>query len=102
MASRGRHTRSHPQLPLATPVADPGVIFKKGKASEGETSNAEPGNFPSPSVGTPFSSSHLPNKPFYEVSHFLNFRSVPAQFSPPGLGLEGEILVTPLSLEFVP
>ena len=27
----------------------------------------------------------------------MNFESFPAEFSPPGLGLEGEILVTPLS-----
>jgi hypothetical protein len=102
VASRGRHTRSHPQLPLATPVADPEVIFRKGKASEGETSTAEPGNPLSPSVETPFSSPQPPSRPFSEVSRFLNFGSVPAEFSPPGLGLEGEILVTPLSLEAVP
>jgi hypothetical protein len=102
VASRGRHTRSHPQLPLATPEADPEVIIRKGKASEGETSTTEPGNFPSPSVETPFSSSQLPSRPFSEVSRFLNFGSVPAEFSPPGLGLEGEILVTPLSPSIVP
>ena len=102
MSSIGRHTQSHPQLPLATPVADPEVIFRKGKASEGETSTAKPGNPPSPSVETPFSSPQLPNRPFSEVSHFLNFESVPAEFSPPDLGLEGEILVTPLSSEAVP
>jgi hypothetical protein len=102
VASRGRHTRSHPQLPLATPVADPEVIFRKGKASEGEASTAEPGNPPSPSVETPFSPPQFPSRPFSEVSRFLNFGSVPAEFSPPGLGLEGEILVTPLSPEVVP
>ena len=102
MASRGRHTRSHPQLPLPTPIADPKVIFRKGKASEGETSTPEPGNLLSPSVETPFSSSQLPSRPFPKVSHFLNFGSVPAEFSPPGLGLEGEILVTSLSPEVVP
>jgi hypothetical protein len=102
VASRGRHTRSHPQLPLATPVADPEVIFRKGKASEGETSTVEPGNPLSPSVETPFSSPQFPSRPFSEVSRFLNFGSVPAEFSPPGLGLEGEILVTPLSSEAVP
>jgi hypothetical protein len=32
----------------------------------------------------------------------LNFGSVPVEFSPPGLGFEGESLVTPLSLEIVP
>jgi hypothetical protein len=58
--------------------------------------------FPSPSVETPFSSSHLPSRHVSKVSHFLNFGSVPAEFSPPGLGLEGEILVTSLSPEVVP
>jgi hypothetical protein len=89
-------------LPLATPESYLEVIFRKGKASERETSTAEPGNFPSPSVGTPFSSSQLPCRPFSEVSRFLNFESVPTEFSPPGLGLEGEILVTPLSPKVVP
>jgi hypothetical protein len=64
VASRGRHTWSHPQLPLATPEADPEVIFRKGKSSEGETSTTEPGNLPSPFVGTPFSSSQLPSRLF--------------------------------------
>ena len=102
MASRGRHTRSHPQLPLATPEADLEVIIRKGKSSEGETSTAKPGNLPSPSLETPFSSSQLPSRPFSEVSCFLNLGSVPVEFPPPGLGLEGEILVTPLSPEVVP
>jgi hypothetical protein len=101
VAFRGRHTRSHPQLPLATPEANPEAVLRKGKASEGETSIAEPGNPLSPSVETPFSSPQLPSRPFSEVSRFLNFGSVPAEFSPPDLGLEGEILVTPLSFEAV-
>jgi hypothetical protein len=99
---QSRHTRSHPQLPLATPVADPEVIYRKGKASEGETSTAELGNSLSPSVATPFSSPQLPNRSFSEASRFLNFGSVPAEFSSPGLGPEGEDLVTPLSPEAVP
>jgi hypothetical protein len=104
VAFRGRHTLSHPQLPLATPETDPEVVLRKGKASEGETSTAKPGNPPSPSVGTPFSPPQFLNRPLSEVSRFLNFGSVPAKFSPPGLGLEGEgeILVTPLSSEAVP
>jgi hypothetical protein len=93
---------SHPELPLAMPEADLEVIIKKGKAFEGDTSTAEPGNFPSPSVENPFSSSQLPSRLFFEVSCFLNFGSVPAEFSPPGIGLEGEILVTTLSPEVVP
>jgi hypothetical protein len=78
------------------------VIFKKGKASEGETSIVELGNPLSPSIETPFSSPQLPNRPFFEVSHFINFGSVPVEFSSPGLGPEGQNLVTPLSPETVP
>jgi len=55
VAFRGRHTRSHPQLPLATPETDWEVVLGKGKASEGEAITTEPGNPPSPSVRTPFS-----------------------------------------------
>jgi hypothetical protein len=93
---------SHPQLPLATPKMDPEVIIRKGKASQGESSTVEPSNLPPPSIETPFSSSQLPSKPIYEVSRFLNFGSVPAEFSPPSLELEGEILVTPLSPKAIP
>jgi hypothetical protein len=102
VAFRGRHTRSHPQLPLATPETDPEVVLRKGKASEGEAIAAEPGNPPSPSVRTPFSPPQFPSRPLSEVSRFLNFGSVPVEVSPPGLGLEGEILVTPISPEAVP
>jgi hypothetical protein len=96
------NTRSHPQLPLATPETDPEVVLRKGKAPEEEASTAETGNPPSPSVRTPFSPPQFLNRPPSEVSRFLNFGSVPAEFSPPGLGLEGEILVTPLSSEAAP
>jgi hypothetical protein len=102
VASSGRHTRSHPQLPLATPEENPEVIIRKGKPSQGESFATEPGISPPPSVKTPFSCSQLPSHPFSEVSHFLNFGSVPAEFSPPGLASEREILVTPPSLEVVP
>jgi hypothetical protein len=47
--------QSHPQLPLATPVIDPEVVLRKGKAPEEEASTAEIGNPPFPSVRTPFS-----------------------------------------------
>jgi hypothetical protein len=94
--------RSHPQLPLATPTTDLEVVFRRGKAPEEEDSTAEIGNLPSPSVRTPFSPPQFLNRPPSEVSRFLNFRSVPDEFSPPGLGLEGEILVTPLSSKVVP
>jgi hypothetical protein len=66
-----------------------------------EVSIAETGNPPSPSERTPFSPPQLLDRPPSEASRFLNFGSVPAEFSPPGLGLEGETLVTPLSFEAV-
>jgi hypothetical protein len=102
VAFRGRHTRSHPQLPLATPETDPEVVLRKGKNSAEGASIAEPGSPPSPSVGTPFSPPQFLNRPPSEVSRFLNFGSVPAEFSSLDLGLEGETLVTPFSSEVVP
>jgi hypothetical protein len=105
VASRGRHTRSTPQLPLATPEVDPEKIVRKGRALREGTSTVEPGisdNFHCPSLETPISASHSPVIPSVGVSRTLNFGSVPVEFSPPGLGLEGEILVTPLSPEIVP
>jgi hypothetical protein len=105
VASRGRHTRSTPQLPLATPEADPEKIIRKGKALREGTSTVEPGisdDFHSPPIETPISASHSTLIPSVGVSRSLNFGSVPVEFSPPGLGLEGEILVTPLSPEVVP
>jgi hypothetical protein len=101
VAFKGRHTRSHPQLPLDTPETDLEVVLREGKAFEEETSTIELGNPPSPFVETPFSPPQFLNRPLSEVSHFLNFGSVLAEFSLPGLGLEGEILVTPLSSEAV-
>jgi hypothetical protein len=95
--------RSTPQLPLATPEADPEKIIRKGEALPGGTSSTEPGiyddvHYP---IGTPISASHSTIIPSAGVSRTLNFGSVIVEFSPPGLGLEGEILVTPLSLEIV-
>jgi hypothetical protein len=101
VASRGKHTWSHPQLPLATPVTDLKVVLRKGKAPKEETSTVEAGNPPLPSVRTPLSSPQFLDRPPSEVSRVLNLGSVPAEFSPPVPGLEGEILVTPLSFEVV-
>jgi hypothetical protein len=101
VAFRGRHTRSHPQLPLATPKTDPEEVLRKGKASEEEVSITEPGNPPYPSVGAPFSP-QIFDRPVSAVSRFLNFGSVPVEFSPPGLGSEGQDFVTPLSPEAAP
>jgi hypothetical protein len=93
---------SNPHLPLATPEADSEAVCRKGKSSAKEVSIADTGNAPSPSVRTPLSYSQLLSRPSSKVLHCLNFRSVPAEFSPPGLVSEGEILVTPPSLEVVP
>jgi uncharacterized small protein (DUF1192 family) len=97
VASRGRHTRSNTHLPLVTLEADFEVVRRKGKRAAKEVSADEKGNTPSPSMRTPFLDSQFPSHPSSEVSHSLIFGSVPAEFSPPGLVSEGEILVTPLS-----
>ena len=81
---------------------DPEAVLRKGKASEEEASTIESGNPPYPSLGSPFSPPQFLDKPVYEVSRFLNFRSVHVEFSSPGLGPEGKNLVTPLSPETVP
>jgi hypothetical protein len=87
MASRGRHTRSTPQLPLVPPEADPEKIIRKGKSSEGSTSTAKPGisgdfhDF----IETPNPSFCPVLVPTVEVSRSLNFGIVPTGFSPPGL-----------------
>jgi hypothetical protein len=95
VASRGRHTRSNPHLPLATLEEDLEAVYRKGKRSGREVSITKKGNTPSPSVKTPFFYFQLPSRTSSEVSRFLNFGSVPAEFSPPGLISEGEILFTP-------
>jgi hypothetical protein len=103
VTSRGRHTRSTPQLPLATPKADPRKIIRKGKALHEGASTTEPcfsDDFHY-LIGTPISSFHPFVIPYVGVSRNLNFGSFSIGFSPPGLGLEGQILVTPLSPEII-
>jgi hypothetical protein len=88
---------------LETPEVDPKKIIRNGKALHEGTSTTEPGisdDFHYP-IGTPISDFHPFVISFVGVSRTLNFRSVPVEFSPPRLGLEGETIVTPLSLEFV-
>jgi hypothetical protein len=102
VAFRGRHTRSHPQLPLATPETNPEVALRKGRASEEEASITEPGNPPYPSVGAPFSPPQIFDRPTSVISRFLNFGSVHVEFSPPGPRPEGQDFVTPLSPEAIP
>jgi hypothetical protein len=92
--------RSTPQLPLETPEVDPEKIIRKGKALHQGTSTTKPSisdDFHYP-IGTPIFYFHT----FCWSFRTLNFGSVPIEFSPPGLGLEGETLVTPLSPEVVP
>jgi len=104
MASRGRHMRYTPQLPLGTPEADPKKNVRRRKTLQEGTSAVEPGisdNFHHPPIATPIAISHFPITPFVGVSIILNFGSVPVEFSPPSLRLEGEILVTPPSPEVV-
>jgi hypothetical protein len=58
VALKGRHTRSTPQLPLATPEADPKKIIKKGKTSQkglstivlGDSGNLHDSSFKTPIV----------------------------------------------------
>jgi hypothetical protein len=102
VASRDRHTRSTPQFPLTTLEADPEKLIRKGKAPREGAPTTEPGISDSshcPLLETPISDSQFPIRPLVGVSHFLNFGSVPVEFSPPGLGLEGESFVTPISLD---
>jgi hypothetical protein len=67
VASRGRHTRSHPQL-ASTPEADPEKIIRKEKALGEGASTAEPGIFDNshfPLLETPLSASQFPSQTFY-------------------------------------
>jgi len=90
VASRGRQTRSTPQLPLATPKANPKKIIRKGKDLHEGTSTVEPGisnDFHYP-IGTPISTFQPFVIPSIGVPRNLNFGIVPVEFSPPGLGVE--------------
>ena len=83
------------------PETDPEAVLRKGKAFKEEASITEPGNPPYPPVGAPFSP-QIFDRPVSAVSHFLNFGSVPVEFSSPGPGPEGQDFVTPLSFGAVP
>jgi hypothetical protein len=92
VASRGRHTRSTPQLPLATPEADPEKIIRRRKILQEGTSTAIPGdsgNFHNPPLTTPVVVSHFPITPSVGASRSLNFGSFPAGFPSPSFGVEG-------------
>jgi len=90
VASRGRHTRSTPKLPLATLEVDLEKLIIKGKTLKEGTSTTELGISNSshfPLLETPIPASQFPSRPFTEVSRFLNFGSVPLKFPSPGLAL---------------
>jgi hypothetical protein len=84
------------------PETDPEAVLRKGKAPEEESSITEPGNPPSPFVRTLFSPPQILDHLPFEVSRFLNFRSVPVELSSLGLGPKGKNLVIPFSPETVP
>jgi hypothetical protein len=101
---KGRHTRSTPQLSLATPKVEPEKIIRKGKTSQEGTSTAvpgNPGNFLNPSLQTPVAASNSHVIPSARVSRNLNFGSFPVNFSSPSLSLEGEIFDTLVSPQVV-
>jgi hypothetical protein len=105
VVSRGRNIRSTPQLPLETPEEGPKKIIGKGNTLQGGTSTTELGisdDFHHPHLETLISTSHFPIIPSAGVSRSLKFGSVPTDLFSPGIGLEGESLVTPISPEFVP
>jgi hypothetical protein len=104
VATKGKHTRSTPQLTLATPEADPEKIIRKIKTSQEGTSIVVSGDFGilnNPSLKTPVVSSNSPITPFFGVSRILNFGSFPIDLSPPSIGLEGESVDTPISPKVV-
>jgi hypothetical protein len=95
--------RSTPQLPLATPEANPEKIIRNGKAPREGASAAIPGdsgNFHNPSLNTPVVVSHFPVTLSSGASRILNFGSFLVFFSPSSLGLER--FGTHVSPEFVP
>jgi hypothetical protein len=86
MASKGRHTRSTPQLPLATPEADPEKVIRRRNILQEGTSTAEPGisdDFHHPPIATPVVVSHFPITPSVGASRSLNFGSFPVDFPSP-------------------
>jgi hypothetical protein len=78
--------RYTPNLPLATPEADPKKIIRRRKILEEGTSAAEPcisNDFHHPPIATPVAISHFPITPTVRVSRSLNFGSFPADFPSP-------------------
>jgi hypothetical protein len=96
VASRGRHTRSTPQLPLATPEVDPEKIIKRRKTLQEGTLAAEPGNFDDfhhPLIETPVVVSHIPITPPVGASRSLNFGSFLVDFPSPSFTTPPPVIV---------
>jgi hypothetical protein len=84
VAPKGRHTRSTPHLPLATPEADPEKIIKKGKSSQEGFSAVVPGttgHFPDSTFKTPVTVSSTPLLSSVEISRNLNLEDFPVEYS---------------------
>jgi hypothetical protein len=83
VASRGRHTRSSPQLPLVKPEADREKNIRRQKTLQEGTSTVEPGdssNFHYSLIATLVVVSHFPITPFVGDSRSLNFGSFLVDF----------------------
>jgi hypothetical protein len=79
-------------------------IIKKGKTAQKGTYTDVPSffdNLHDPSLQIPVTVFYSPIIQTAGVSRNLNFRSFPADFSPPIIGLEGERFETPFSPEVV-
>jgi hypothetical protein len=84
VAPKGRHTRSTPHLPLATPEADPEKIIKKGKSSQEGFLTVVPGttgHFPDSTFKTLVAISSTPLLPYVEISRNLNLEDFPVEYS---------------------
>jgi hypothetical protein len=84
VAPKGRHTRSTPQLHLATPEDDPEKIIKKGKDSQESfyaIVSCTFGQLPDPFLNTPVVISSIPPLPSAKVSKNLDFENFPIEYS---------------------
>jgi hypothetical protein len=104
VATKGRHARSTPEIPLETPEVDPEKIIKKGKTSQEGISSVVPGdsgNLHDPSFKTLVDVSNYSFLPSIGVSRSLDFETFPVEFSPLSPHLEEESFETPISPDIV-
>jgi hypothetical protein len=96
--------RSTPQLPLATPEADPEKIIINGKTPQEEISvvvSGDSSNLQTSFIKTPVVASSSPLIPSVGVSRSLNFGSFLVELLPSSLHLEGESFETHVSPNIV-